>query len=479
MEKSLAFALPDRQGTLREAMRIFSQHGVSVLRVSYNRLVDVHALFVDVWGSTSAIANAENELRAWRFLPEQRPIGQVYLLELATDDDLSLLEPVLTHISRNELNVTYVDARTDGAHKTIQIAVYSESIKELINLLDDIKATCDVKLVPSSKRPPTLDNNYFMLSFAQHITSLLGLSDDDEQKILINSNRIMQNLVRNEEDPFRPFVSIRHIAETMAFYKNDSFVAASRITHLTTEKGLRITGIEPPVGSNTWVLECDDLLLCVDGGYCCYAEYLERMLKELYPNWDKTRKEHVLTHGDTDHIGACGMFDRIYASGNTIDGFSFETMGIATWREQNPLSFPYDCIGNVFSQHRTPDLAHMVCLGEPSPSALQQELFKRIDTLEVAPLTFEVWEGKGGHVRGETVFIERAHRICLSGDVFVNIHGQTKPQARFNALAPYLMTSVDSNPNLARQERKALFGLLGEGTWQVMGGHGGVYEWHA
>lgn len=236
--------------------------------------------------------------------------------------------------------------------------------------------------------------------------------------------------------------------------------------------------IEPPVGSNTWVFECDDCLLCVDCGYCCRAPELEGLLRGLYPDWDERTKRLVLTHADLDHVGACHLFDEVYASGRVIDNFMFESMGIVGWREQNPRSFPYSRIGSVLTGYRTPEHERMRCLGEPNPLGEQEELLRRIDTLDVAPLSFEVWEGKGGHVRGETILIDREHRVCLSGDVFVNVHGETKPQARFNALAPFLMTSVDCDPSLARQEREALFALLGEGDWQLMGGHGSVFAWH-
>ena len=93
------------------------------------------------------------------------------------------------------------------------------------------------------------------------------------------------------------------------------------------------------------------------------------------------------------------------------------------------------------------------------------------------PFAFEVWEGAGGHVVGETVLVDRAHRVCVSGDVFVNVHGETKAQKAFNDLAPFLMTSVDSVPALARAEREELFRMLGAGHWQVLGGHGALLEY--
>ena len=37
-----------------------------------------------------------------------------------------------------------------------------------------------------------------------------------------------------------------------------------------------------------------------------------------------------------------------------------------------------------------------------------------------------------------------------------------------------LMTSVDTDAAVCAQERQALFARLGAGTWQIVGGHGGM-----
>jgi hypothetical protein len=80
-------------------------------------------------------------------------------------------------------------------------------------------------------------------------------------------------------------------------------------------------------------------------------------------------------------------------------------------------------------------------------------------------------------VKGETVLIDRVQRVCVSGDIFINIHGQTRSQRDFNLLAPFLMTSVDSVPDLERAERKFLFTLLDPGRWQILGGHGALLDY--
>ncbi len=476
MEKSLALVLPDRPGALREVMRILSAHGVDALRVSYNRVVDVHALFLDVSGTMAGLEEMMRDLRAWRFLPGQREVAEVRLLEFDLDGRMDVLEQLLALMQRHELNVTYVDVRTDGLDGgSARVAVCVTDQRQLAVLLHDANELCETRLIKRGERPNMLDNNHFILSFAHGLASRLKLSFDEEEEILINSNRVMQNLVSEDADPYKPFDYIDQVAEYIAAYRGSAFAANTRITRLMTAGGVSCVCIEPPIGSDTWIFECDECLLCVDCGQCCYASELEGILRDLYPDWDERTKKLVLTHADFDHVGACHLFDEVYASGRVIDNFMFESMGIVNWREQNPLAYPYNRIGGVLSGYRTPAYERMICLGEPSAMGEQQELLRRIDTLEVAPLRFEVWEGKGGHVRGETLLIERTHKLCLSGDVFVNVHGQTKPQSRYNTLGPYLMTSVDTNPELARQEREELFGLLGEGTWQVMGGHGAVY----
>ena len=54
----------------------------------------------------------------------------------------------------------------------------------------------------------------------------------------------------------------------------------------------------------------------------------------------------------------------------------------------------------------------------------------------------------------------------------INLHGLTPEQAEYNQYAPILMTSVDTDPKLCAEERKAIIGRLGVGKWQIFGAHG-------
>ncbi|MBQ0071315.1 MAG: hypothetical protein KBS81_05590, partial [Spirochaetales bacterium] len=139
------------------------------------------------------------------------------------------------------------------------------------------------------------------------------------------------------------------------------------------------------------------------------------------------------------------------------------------FREQNRIHKPYITICKELTMYR------------PTPSSIVETIGERKET--TGPLTnigvfsfgeldFEIYEGKGGHLKGESVLIDRIHHIVFPGDILVNIKGMTKEQAQYNRYAPILMTSVDTDPKLCAEEREALYSVLGEGEWHIYGAHG-------
>ena len=100
------------------------------------------------------------------------------------------------------------------------------------------------------------------------------------------------------------------------------------------------------------------------------------------------------------------------------------------------------------------------------------EPLTQIGFFDFEELHFEVYEGKGGHLPGETVLIDYSKHIALTGDIYINTHGLTAQQAEYNQYAPILMTSVDTDPKLCLEERGAIMQRLGVGNWQIFGAHG-------
>lgn len=108
---------------------------------------------------------------------------------------------------------------------------------------------------------------------------------------------------------------------------------------------------------------------------------------------------------------------------------------------------------------------------------MDDKLLSFIGKVDFKNLSFEAYEGCGGHVKGETVYIERKKRIVFTGDLYVNINGCIPAQSEFNKIAPYLLSSVDSKGDIAYKIRREIKPLLDKGEWLVIGGHGAPKYW--
>ena len=90
-------------------------------------------------------------------------------------------------------------------------------------------------------------------------------------------------------------------------------------------------------------------------------------------------------------------------------------------------------------------------------------------------LHFTLYEGEGGHLKGESLLVLEEEKIAFTGDIWVNIKDMTDEQREYNTLAPVLMTSVDTDPLLSKRERECMKQLLPP-KCIVFPGHGSMKE---
>ena len=69
MKKTYVTTLPDHVGAFLEASRCFGSLGLNITRVSYNKAVDTHTLFVEAEGTPEQLARVK-ESHTGRFLAE-------------------------------------------------------------------------------------------------------------------------------------------------------------------------------------------------------------------------------------------------------------------------------------------------------------------------------------------------------------------------------------------------------------------------
>ena len=164
------------------------------------------------------------------------------------------------------------------------------------------------------------------------------------------------------------------------------------------------------------------------------------------------------------------MFDKIYASKKTAKGLELEYKNQGGYRERNRLHKPYVEICKTLTLYKPIDPSGI--LGQWGSEEPNEGLLTQIGFFNFGDMHFEVYEGKGGHVAGETILIDYEHRVVFTGDVYINMRGMIPAQAEYNKYAPILMTSVDTDSKLCALERQAILQRLGGGTWQIFGAHG-------
>ncbi len=449
LKRTYITKMPDKAGAFLKASRIISKNGGNIVRVNYNKSVDVHTLFIEVYAEEIQHENIWRELSYLGYLAEENTTQKVILIVLKLCDEVGSVTPVLEIINNYDINVTYISSQETGTpYQYFKMGLLIERTEEIKSLLEDISKICEVKILDYDITEKSLDNTVFYITFANEMREILNLNQAQTNSVLINSNKIMQILDERNELPLKTFDYIKQFANFVISQKGDAFKADIKEIGLTENVCMYL--IQPPCGSNTYIIKNDKELLFVDCGFACYKDEMVKIFTELFGDLTKYKKNIIITHADIDHTGLLYMFDKIYMSDNCYENFVLENKGLANFREQNVLHSPYCKISKIISSYQPPELNKCVVIG----SKKDDLLLSKIGTLCLCGLVFDIFEGYGGHVKGEIVIVCEQSKIVFTGDIFVNAKGFSEKQRQFNVLAPYLMTSVNVNPNKAKNLRE-------------------------
>ena len=469
MKKTYATSMPNHIGAFLKASKCLAALGVNITRVSYDKAVDSHMLFLDVEGTKEQIQNADAELEKIGYLRNSADNCGVVLLEFVLKDEPGSVTSVLELIHSFNFNISYISSQENGTdYQNFKMGLHVEQPQAIAAFLEQVQQLCKVRVIDYNSSERTYDNSIFYSAFVRGLSQMLNLSDQQKQGLLISSNLAMQTLDEQGLSPYRTFDSISKFAELLAKSKGEQF--APRISTYTITENTGIILIEPACGSNTAIVKSFGKILCVDSGYACYKEEMLQVLRRIIPEFDTIEKSLLLTHADVDHCGLMNEFDEVIVSGHSANSLQNEYNGENGFREQNPLHKPYINICKILTAYAAVDPKKLRTPWR-NVEDLREPLIQ-IGFFDFGDLHFEVYEGKGGHLPGEIVLIDYEHNIAFTGDVYINTHGLTAAQAEYNQYAPILMTSVDTDPNLCAEERKAILRRLGVGNWKIFGAHG-------
>lgn len=474
MRKTYITTMPNHIGAFLKASECLASFGINITRVSYNKAIDSHTLFIDAEGDEEQLKKADKELEQIGYLQTEKNNKSIVLLEFMLKDVPGSVTKILRLIDSYRLNISYISSQENGsAYQAFKMGLFVENEQMIEDFLKEAQEICPARVIDYNHSERVFDNSIFYQSFVSGLMQLSDLPEEKRNELLVNSNLIMQMLDEKGVSSFKTFESISKFTELLSKCRKDKFLP--RISQYRVTDKTSITLIEPPCGSNTAIIQSGDEVLFVDCGYALYKEEMVKIYREILPDYDKIKKRIFVTHADVDHCGLLGLFDEIYASGLTKDCLAAEEKGENGFREQNPLHKPYVNICKTLTLYNPAESEKIVTIGESRYD--QESVLEQIGFFDFGELHFEVYQGKGGHLPGETVLIDYEHKITFTGDIYVNVHGMTPEQAEYNKYAPVLMTSVDTDPKLCAEERNAIMQRLGVGEWKIFGAHGQMKEY--
>ncbi len=469
LRKTYITTMPDHIGAFLKASECFASLGVNITRVSYNKAVDSHTLFIDAEGTPAQLAAADEQLTQIGYLRSDKSDKSVVLLEFRLRDVPGSVTDVLALIGQFNFNISYISSQENGSeYQLFKMGLFVDDAGKIATFLESAQKLCAVRVIDYNHSEKVYDNSIFYNSFVAGLSQTLGLPEAVQDDLLVNANLAMQTLDEQGLSPYKTFDSISRFAELLAAGRGAAF--APRISHHAITENTKITLIEPPCGSNTAIIQSGGQVLFVDSGYALYKEEMLAIFRGLLPDFDKMEKTILVTHADVDHCGLLPLFDEIIAGKKTAACLQREFAGKPGFREENPLHRPYINMCKTLTFYAPPDPAKVQGLWDSGDD--QREPLCQVGFFSFGELHFEVYEGKGGHLPGELVFIDYEHHIAFTGDIYINIRALTPSQAAYNQYAPILMTSVDTDPKLCALERQAVLQRLGVGQWQVFGAHG-------
>ncbi len=449
LKRTYITKMPDKAGAFLQASRIISNNGGNIVRVNYNKTVDVHTLFIDVYAEEKQHERIWQELSSIGYLTEVNNKQKVILIVLKLLDEVGAVTPVLEILNNYDINVTYISSQETGSpYQYFKMGLLIENTEEIKSLLEDISIICEVKILDYDITEKSLDNTVFYITFANEMREILNLNQEQTNSVLINANKIMQVLDERNELPLKTFDYIKQFANFVVSQKGDAFKADIKEIILTDN--ITVYLIQPPCGSNTYIVKNGKELLFVDCGFACYRNEMVKIFTELFGDVSSYRKNIIITHADIDHAGLLSFFDKIYMSESCYENFLLENKGLANFREQNLLHAPYCKISKIISNYQPPELEKCAVLGIKKDDLL----LSKIGAVNFCGLDFDIYEGCGGHVKGEIIILSEEYKIIFTGDILVNAKGFSEKQKQFNLLAPYLMTSVNVNSNKAKLLRE-------------------------
>ena len=462
---------PDKPGAFMRACKVIMDHNGNIVRVSYNKGIN---LFIEVSATEEELKAIDKELVDISYVDDAPPEPTVLVMSVRITDVPGALYPVLKVIDKYNVNISYLNSSADmKGYQDFNIGMVVENPEVSKKILDEVAELYALDVQDYNGNSAELDNTVFYIRLANGIQKLFRFDDGKVMQFITEASKVSDVLASRGEDPSKALENVKHIANYIAFNRDLNFHAKIQQMDVTDDTTLHI--IEPPCGSNMYILRNMDDLLFIDTGLGIYTDELLLELRELFPAFYSMNKTFLVTHADPDHCGLLSAFDdvKIIATKKTADRLYKRDDSYDDRRSAESLA--YDSLARIITDYIPPENRYLETIGDDS----SHDNILKIRDLKFGDLTLEIYEGNGGHMPGETIILCREPKMLFTGDVYVNSKHLTPEMEDFNRIMPFLQTHVDADPDKLAEERVELGRMMDEIGRKgiiVCAGHGAVQK---
>ncbi len=459
--------MPNDTGALHTAAAVITREQGNINRVQFDQRIDPHTVFFEVTCPEESYARIEQGLAALGFL--QDTLRPLYVLKfsLHLPHEPGALCAFLDHTTSSRANISSIDFDDRGRHPdrvTITLSVEDHAAAE--RLLDALKSRYPIEILEYDSTGKKLDDTVFYLRLAQQIREIIGESEDPFLfSFLGDINHAVQELMNLGEDPKRIFESFLQTGRTLTGTTGDRFFADIQTLPLAPD--LTLHCIQPPCGGSIFLIVAPDGITIVDTGYGIYTRDVGLLLNDLVPGWADRISDLIITHADADHCGAGGAYAvpaRLHPG--TLEIIRAANRAYGSRSEASVLEEIYTTMINLFSRFNPP---RQVSLFNTHPIG-ERSGFPVIGAVHIGGYRFEVLESHGGHLHGQVYLYCREIGVLFTADSVINFGHLTPDRAAYNTLAVILVTSVNVDSGVAKEERLRLLDLARDTSGSYQGG---------
>ena len=224
MKKTYVTTMPDHIGAFLKASKCFASLGINITRVSYNKAVDSHTLFIDAEGSEEQLKRADEKLTEIGYLNGNKTYTSILVIECKLKDVPGAVTDILTLIGEFNFNISYISSQENGSdYQYFKMGLYIEDAEKITEFLAEAEKLCEVRIIDYNSTEKIYDNSIFYNSFVRELSRSIGLDDEKKNKLLVNTNLAMQTLDETGLSPYRTFDSIGKFGELLASCKGENF----------------------------------------------------------------------------------------------------------------------------------------------------------------------------------------------------------------------------------------------------------------